>query len=58
MDLEYDYALTYHKFLHSLHQQYELDARLGPQGTLQGVINADNDVVEMQNVLRLEPNFK
>ena len=58
LDLEYDYALKYHKFLNSLHQQYELDARLGPQETLQGLIDADNDFLQAQQLLKSEPKFQ
>ena len=57
-DLEYDLALKYHKFLKSLQQQYELDAHLGPQGTLQDLIDADNSFVEVQKLLKLKPKMK
>jgi hypothetical protein len=58
LDLEYDYALKYHRFLNSLHQHYKLEARLGRQGTPQGLIDADNNFLEAQKLLRLEPKFQ
>jgi hypothetical protein len=58
LDLEYDYALKYHKFLNSLHQHSKLEARLGPQGTPQGLLDADNSFLQAQKLLKMEPKFQ
>lgn len=57
LDAEYDMAIKYHKFLKFLHQQYQLDDRLGEQGTFEGLLEANNSFLQAQQLVKSEPKM-